>query len=91
LQGGDWIDVGYPLAAGHVAYFPCQIVGISRSGAKVPGGTRITVQCSYNDMITALGRTEWAQYLTAGTPELIWDRMPSTWGRLPDLTWDDLP
>jgi len=90
LQGGDWIDVGYPLTAGHVAYFPCQIVGISRSGAKVPAGTRITVQCSYNDMITALGRTEWAQYLTAGTPELIWDRMPSTWGRLPALTWDEL-
>lgn len=90
LQAGDWIEVGYPVTAGHVAYFPGQIRGISRSMAKVPGDTRITVTCPYQGIVTALGRTEWAKYITAGTPELIWDRMPATWGNLPDTTWNDL-
>ena len=91
LQGGDWIEVGYPIAAGYVAYFPGQITSIRRQGGTTPGATTIQVSCAYQAIIAALGRTEWAQYLTAGTPELIWDRMPATWGELPDLTWDELP
>ena len=91
LQAGDRIEVGYPLAAGYVTYFLGQITSISRSGSPVPGPTTLTVSCSYSDVITSLTRTDWAQYLTAGKPELTWDRMPGTWGTLPPIEWDDLP
>lgn len=91
LQAGDRIEVGYPLAAGHVAYFLGTITSIDRSGTNVPGATAMTVSCSYTDVITALSRTEWAGHITAGTPELTWDRMPATWGAIPDIIWNDLP
>lgn len=91
LQAGDRIEVGYPLPAGHVAYFLGTITGIRRDGANVPGGTSLTVSCSYMDVITALSRTEWADHINAGTPDLTWDRMPATWGTIPDIVWTDLP
>jgi hypothetical protein len=91
LQAGDRIEVGYPVAAGHVAYFLGQITSAGRQGNPLPGPTTLTVSCSYSDVITSLKRTEWAQFLTAGTPELTWDRMPGTWGTFPDIEWDDLP
>lgn len=91
LQGGDRIEVGYPVAAGHVAYFVGLITAIRRNGDPIPRGTTLTVACSYSDVISSLNRTEWAQYLTAGTPALTWDRMPGTWGTAPAITWDDLP
>lgn len=91
LQAGDRIEVGYPVAAGHVAYFPGRITSIRRSGNPVPSGTSLNVSVSYADILTALSRTEWAQHLTAGMPALTWDRMPSTWGAAPSISWDDLP
>ena len=91
LQAGDRIEVGYPVPAGHVAYFLGTITGIRRDGTNVPGYTTLTVSCSYNDVIQALGRTEWADHITGTLPELTWDRMPANWGTLPDLTWNDLP
>lgn len=91
LQAGDRIEVGYPLAVGHVAYLLGTITGIRRSGTNVPGPTTLTVSCSYTDVIAALSRTEWADHITAGLPELTWDRMPATWGALPDVIWNDLP
>lgn len=91
LQAGDWIEVGCPVAAGHVAYFPGQVTSIRRSGSPVPGPTSLTVACSYADVNDALNRTEWADHITAGMPALTWDRMPSTWGSLPAITWDSLP
>lgn len=91
LQGGDRIEVGCPIAAGHVVYFPGTITSVSRQGAKAPGETRIRVACAYGDVDYALGTTPWAEHLTDQKPELTWDRMPATWGRLPDIAWDDLP
>jgi hypothetical protein len=91
LQAGDRIEVGYPIPAGYVAYLPGEITAIKRSGTNVPGGTTLTVSCSYTDVITALTRTDWAQHITGGTPELTWDRMPGNWGTLPVMTWNDLP
>jgi len=91
LQSGDRIEVGYPVAAGHVAYFLGQITSISRQGDPIPKSTRLTVSCSYSDVITSLNRTDWSQFLTAGKPALTWDRMPGTWGTLPPIEWDDLP
>lgn len=90
LQAGDWIEVGCPVTAGHVAYLPGQVVGIRRGGSTVPSGTSLTVTCSYSDVTAALDRTEWAQHLGAGKPELTWDRMPGNWGQLPAILWNDL-
>lgn len=91
LQAGDWIEVGCPFPGGHVVYLPGQITGIRRGGNPVPTGTSLTVTCSYADVTYALGRTEWAQYLTADKPPLTWDRMPGNWGQLPATLWNDLP
>jgi len=90
LQAGDRIEVGCPVD-GRVAYLPGAITSIRRSGTTVPTGTTLTVSCSYSDVVTALTRTEWAKHITAGKPELTWDRMPSTWGKLPAINWDSLP
>jgi hypothetical protein len=91
LQAGDWIEVGCPVAAGHVAYLPGQIVSVRRGGSTVPSGTSLTVACSYIDVTAALDRTEWAQHLGPGMPTLTWDRSPGTWGQLPAILWNDLP
>lgn len=91
LQAGDRIEVGCPMAAGFVAYIPGLITGIRRSGNPLPGPTTLKLVCSYADVVTALSRTEWAQHLGHGTPPLTWDRMPGSWGTLPDLEWDSLP
>lgn len=91
LQAGDRIEVGYPLPEGHVAYFLGTITGIRRAFSTVPGNTTLTVSCSYTDVIIALSRTEWAQHITGEKPELTWDRMPATWGTLPEIPWNDLP
>lgn len=91
LQAGDRIEVGCPVTAGHVAYLPGSITSIRRNGGTVPKGTTLTVSCSYADVVTALGRTEWAEHITGGTPPLTWDRMPGTWGTAPAITWDSLP
>lgn len=90
LQAGDRIEVGCPVD-GRVAYLPGLITSIRRAGSTVPTGTSLTVSVSYSDVVTALGRTEWAQHLTMGMPALTWDRMPGTWGQLPAVTWDSLP
>jgi hypothetical protein len=90
LQAGDRIEVGCPVD-GRVAYLPGLITSIRRGGSTVPSGTSLTVSVSYSDVVTALGRTEWAEHITAGRPELTWDRMPGTWGTLPAITWDTLP
>jgi len=89
-QAGDRIEVACPVAAGYLVNFPGDVTSISRSGATVPGGTTLTVQCSYADVVAALGRTDWAQHLTGNMPELTWDRMPGTWGSLPAIEWDEL-
>lgn len=91
LQGGDRIEVGCPIAAGHVVYFPGTITSISRAGDMAPRETRIRVACAYGDIDHALTTTPWAEHLTGTLPELTWDRMPGTWGSLPALTWDQLP
>ncbi|MHC6592433.1 hypothetical protein [Arthrobacter sp. C152] len=91
LQGGDRIEVGCPIAAGHVVYVPGTITSISRQGDKAPRETRIRVACAYGDVDHALTTSPWAEYLTDQKPELTWERMPSTWGRLPNITWDALP
>jgi hypothetical protein len=90
LQAGDRIEVGCPVAAGHVAYFPGTVTSIRRGGSTVPTGTSLTVTCSYGDVINALGRTEWAKNLTSTKPALTWDRMPANWGQLPPIIWNDL-
>ena len=90
LQAGDRIEVGYPLAAGHVAYFPGEITAIRRGGNPIPTATSLTVTCSYYDVSRALARTDWAQYLTADLPPLTWDRIPATWGTAPNVAWNDL-
>lgn len=91
LQAGDRVEIGCPVAAGHVAYFTGTVTAISRSGDTLPRETRLTVSCSYLDVVAALARTDWAQHLTGERPELTWDRMPATWGALPAITWTDLP
>jgi hypothetical protein len=91
LQAGDRIEVGCPVTAGHVAYFPGAVTSIRRGGSTVPTGTSLTVTCSYGDVINALGRTEWAKNLTRTLPALTWDRMPANWGQLPPIIWNDLP
>lgn len=91
LQAGDRIEVGCPVAAGHVVYIPGSITSISRQGDKVPRETRIRVACSYGDVDHALNTTPWAEHLTTELPPLTWDRMPATWGALPATTWDELP
>jgi hypothetical protein len=91
LQAGDWIEVGYPVAAGRVVYFPGSVASIDRSGSTVPKDTRIKVQCAYMDVIAALNRTDWAQHITSDMPPLTWDRLPGSWGSLPALEWDQLP
>lgn len=91
LQAGDWIEVGAPVAAGHVVYIPGQVTGIKRGGSPVPGMTSLTVACSYADVTAALDRTEWADDLTGTMPALTWDRMPGTWGTIPPTLWNDLP
>ncbi|MCT9624279.1 hypothetical protein HWD94_03965 [Pseudarthrobacter equi] len=91
LQGGDRVEIGCPIAVGHVVYFTGTITGISRSGDVLPRETSLTVSCSYLDILTGLSRTPWAKHLTDERPELTWDRMPATWGTLPDVTWTELP
>lgn len=90
LQAGDRIEVGYPLAAGHVAYFPGQVTSIQRGGNPLPGLTTLNVSCSYQDVSTALRRTAWAEHRNGGLPELTWDKMPTRWGATPDAPWDEL-
>lgn len=91
LQAGDRIEVGYPTAAGHVAYLPGEITGLRFSGAPIPKPMQLTVKCSYSDVVAALDRTPWAQYLTDTLPPLTWALMPGSWGQLPDMTWKELP
>ena len=90
LQAGDRIEVGCPFD-GRLAWIPGEITSIKRSGTTVPGPTSLTVACAYGDVIAALERTDWAQHLTGELPPLTWDRMPSTWGAGPSMSWDDLP
>jgi len=90
LQAGDRIDVGYPVN-GHVAYLTGRITAIRRAFTPTPTTTALKVTCSYADVIRALSAPTWGQYLTAGLPELTWDRMPGSWGTAPSITWDDLP
>lgn len=91
LQAGDRIEVGYPLAAGHVAYFVGEITSLRRGGNPLPTSTTLTVSCSYYDVSSALSRTDWAQHITDEMPTLTWDRLPASWGNAPDTTWDQLP
>jgi hypothetical protein len=91
LQAGDRVEIGCPVAAGYVAYFTGTITGIARGGDTLPRETRLTVSCSYLDVLAGLSRTEWARHLTSERPELTWDRMPATWGTLPEINWTDLP
>jgi len=91
LQAGDWIEVGYPVAAGHVVYFPGPISSIDRTWTTVPTGTRIRVQCAYMDVVAALSRTDWAKNITDEMPPLTWDRLPGSWGSLPAIEWGELP
>ena len=91
LQAGDRIEVGCPVAAGHVVYFPGLVKSIRRGGSPVPSATSLTVACSYEQVDAALSRTDWAEHLGNGMPALTWDRMPGTWGALPAITWDSLP
>jgi len=90
LQAGDRIEVGSPVTAGHVAYLPGTITSIRRSGSTVPGGTSLSVMCSYADVINALGRTEWAEHINGNRPVLTWNRISGTWGQSPSTTWSDL-
>lgn len=90
LQAGDRVEVGCPVVAGHVAYFPGTITSIRRSGSTVPGGTSLTVTCSYADVVNGLARTEWAKNIHGTLPALTWDRMPGNWGQLPPTIWNDL-
>ncbi|KQQ98034.1 hypothetical protein ASF74_14980 [Arthrobacter sp. Leaf145] len=90
LQAGDRIEVGCPFD-GRLAWIPGEITSIKRSGTTVPGPTSLTVACAYGDVIAALERTDWAKHLTGELPPLTWDRMPSTWGAGPSMSWDDLP
>ena len=90
LQAGDRIDVGYPVN-GSVAYLTGRITSIRRGFNPTPTVTTLKVTCSYADVIRALAAPTWGRYLTAGIPELTWDRMPGSWGNAPSIAWDDLP
>lgn len=91
LQAGDRVEVGCPVVEGHVVYLPGEIVSVSSAGDPVPGPTTLKVSCAYSDVLSALDRTEWADDLTREKPALIWDRMPSSWGKVPEIIWNDLP
>jgi len=91
LQAGDRVEIGCPVAAGHVVYFTGTLTNVQRRGDTLPRDTSLTVSCSYTDILIGLAYTPWAQHLTPERPELTWDRMPATWGTLPDVTWTDLP
>lgn len=91
LQGGDFVEVGCPMAGGHLAYIPGVITAIHRAGDTTPKQTTLTVKCSYEDVTAAMARTDWAEHLTGVLPELTWDRMPGSWGTTPDMNWNDLP
>ena len=91
IQAGDRIEVGCPMPAGHVVYLPGEVVSVSAGGSPVPGPTKFTVSCAYADVVTATGTTPFGANLTRTKPDLTWDRMPSTWGSLPALTWNNLP
>lgn len=91
LQAGDRIEVGCPIRDGHIAYLPGEIISISSSGNPVPGPTTLKVSCAYSDVLAAIARTDWAKDLTPEKPELTWDRMPTTWGSVPNVSWSDLP
>jgi hypothetical protein len=91
LQAGDRVEIGCPVAAGHIAYFPGTITDLDRNGGTVPQDTTLTVSCSYQDVVTALSRTDWSRHLTGEMPPLTWDRMPLTWGTGPSMTWTELP
>lgn len=91
IQAGDRIEVGCPMAAGHVAYLPGEVVRIQSGGSPLPGPTRMTVACSYADVVTAISRTPFGEHLTRTKPELTWDRMPTSWGAAPNITWNNLP
>lgn len=91
LQGDDMIEIGCPVAAGHVAWIPGLITDIRRAGNPIPTETVLTVSCSYQAVDAALSRTDWAADLGHPMPDLTWDRMPATWGELPALPWDELP
>lgn len=91
LQAGDRIEVGCPVIEGHIVYLPGEIISISSSGSPIPGPTSMTVSCAYSDVMAALSRTDWADNLTREKPDLTWDRMPSSWGKAPAMSWNDLP
>lgn len=90
IQAGDRIEVGCPVKEGHIIYIPGEVAGIQAGGSPLPGPTTFKVSCSYADIFTALSRTPWAKYLTTERPALTWDRMPSTWGHIPAISWNDL-
>ena len=90
LQAGDRIEVGCPVAGGHVAYLPGEITDISLGGSPIPGPMTMSVSCSYADVLIALGRTEWAQDLGTTVPALTWEQIPSAWGKIPDHAWNRL-
>lgn len=72
LQTGDRVEIGYPVP-GKVIYLVGAIVRASSSGDPLPKGTKLTVRCNYTDVMTALGTTPWARYLTGNKPPLPWD------------------
>ena len=91
IQPGDSIEVGCPVAAGHVVYIPGEVVSKAESGSPIPTPTKFTVSCSYADLQAALAQTTFGQHLTREMPPLTWDRMPTSWGTTPNLTWNNLP
>ncbi|MFE4229122.1 hypothetical protein ACFRJ8_14680 [Arthrobacter sp. NPDC056886] len=91
IQAGDRIEVGCPMPAGHVVYLPGEVVSVSAGGSPIPGPTKFTVSCAYADVAIALNTTPFAEHLTSTKPALTWDRMPSSWGALPAITWNNLP
>jgi hypothetical protein len=91
IEAGDRIEVGCPVKEGHIMYLPGEVLSVSAGGSPLPGPTTFKVSCSYKDIFDAQGRTDWAQNITRVKPELTWDRMPTSWGTTPDLTWNNLP
>ena len=91
IQAGDRIEVGCPMPAGHVVYLPGEVVSVSAGGSPIPGATKFTVSCAYQDVAAAISRAPFGDHLTPSKPALTWDRMPSSWGSLPALTWNNLP
>jgi len=90
IQAGDRIEVGCPVKEGHAIHLPGEVTTIQAGGSPTPGPTTFKVSCSYADIIAALARTDWAQYLTDELPPLTWDRMPGSWGTYPAPTWNNL-